>query len=95
MAKCKLHALWFTLSSHNLGIETGSHTKPPTPQEQQLCLYCKNDLVDDEKRLLTNCTAHTDIHHRFITNIRDCLDDYDCLSDEQRFISIMSSSNNL
>ena len=28
----------YRLSSHNLGIQTGRHTKPPKPQEQRLCL---------------------------------------------------------
>ena len=83
----------YRLSSHNLGIETGRHTKPPTPQEKRLCLYCDNGLVDDEIHLLTNCAAHTDIRHRLTMNIEDCLDDYNCLSDVQKFISVMSSSN--
>ena len=76
----------FRLSSHNLGIETGRHTKPPTPQENQLCLYCDKGLVDDEVHLHTNCAAHTDIRHRLTTNNGDCLDDYNCLSDVQNFV---------
>ena len=83
----------YRLSSHNLGIETGRHTKPPTPKEKRLCLYCNNGFVDDEIHLLTNCAAHTDIRHRLTTNIEDFLEDYDDLSDVQKFISVMSSSN--
>ena len=41
----------YRLSSHNLGIETGRHTKPPKTQEQRLCLYCRNGCVDDEIHL--------------------------------------------
>ena len=82
----------YRLSSHNLGIETGRHAKPPTPPEKQ-CLYCDDGVVDDEIHILTKCTAHTDIRHRLTTNIEDCLDDYNCLPDVQKFISVMSGSN--
>ena len=85
----------YRLSSHNLGIETGRHTKPPTPKEKRLCLNCNNSFVDDEIHLLTNCAAHTDIRHRLTTDIEDFLEDYDDLSDVQKFISVMSSSKKL
>ena len=45
----------YRLSSPNLGIETGRHTKPPKPQEQCLCLYCRNGCIDDEIHFLTEC----------------------------------------
>ena len=43
----------YRLNLHNLGIETGRHTKPPTPQEKRLCLYSNNGFVDDEISLQT------------------------------------------
>ena len=68
----------FRLSSHNLGIETGRHTKPPKPQEQRLCLYCRNGCVDDEVHFLTECDIHTETRQRFVGNIKSHLDGFTC-----------------
>ena len=69
----------YRLSSHNLGIETGRHTKPPKPQEQCLCLYCRNGCVDDEIHFLTECDIHTETRQRFVSNIKSHIDRYEDL----------------
>ena len=57
-----------SFSSHNHGIETGRHPKPPKPKEQRLCLCCTNACVDDEIHFLTECDIHTETRQRFIDN---------------------------
>ena len=37
----------FRVSSHNLIIETGRHTKPKTPRENRICKLCNNNEVGD------------------------------------------------
>ena len=69
----------YRLSSQNLGIETGRHTKPPKPQEQRLCLYCRNGCIDDEIHLLTECDIHTETRQRFVCNIKSHIDRYEDL----------------
>ena len=83
----------YRLSSHNLGIERGRHTKPPKPQEQRLCLYCRNGCVDDEIHCLTECDIHTETRQRFISNIKSHIDKYEDLSANEKFVTVMASSS--
>ena len=83
----------YRLSSHNLGIETGRHTKPPKPQEQRLCLYCRNGSVDDEIHFLSECVIHTETRQRFISNIKSQIDRYEDLSAKEKFVTVMTSSS--
>ena len=83
----------YRLSSHNLGIETGRHTKPPKPQEQRLCLYCKNGCVDDEIHFLSECVIHTETRQWFISNINSQIDGYEDLSAKEKFVTVMTSSS--
>ena len=39
----------------NLRIESGRHTRPPTPVADRLCLYCNSKSVDDEKHAILSC----------------------------------------
>ena len=83
----------YRLSSHNLGIETGRHTKPPKPQEQCLCLYYRNGCVDDEIHFLTECDIHTEIRQRFVSNIKSHIDGYEDLPANGKFVTVMRSSS--
>ena len=83
----------YRLSSHNLGIETGRHTKPPKPQEQRLCLYCRNGSVDDEIHFLTECDIHTETRQRFVSNIKSHIDGYGDLPASGKFVTVMTSSS--
>ena len=83
----------YRLSSHNLGIETGRHTKPPKPQEQRLCLYCRNGCVDDEIHFLKECDIHTEIRQRFVSNIKSHIDGYEDLPSNGKFVKVMRSSS--
>ena len=83
----------YRLSSHNLGIETGRHTKPPKPQEQRLCLYCRNGCVDDEIHFLKKCDIHTETRQRFIGNIKSHTDGYEDLPANGKFVTVMRSSS--
>ena len=79
--------------SPNLGIETGRHTKAPKPQEQRLCLYCRNGCVDDEIHFLTACDIHTEIRQRFVSNIKSHIDRYEDLPANGKFVTVMRSSS--
>ena len=81
----------YRLSSHNLGIETGRHTKPPKPPEQRLC--CRNGCVDDEIHFLTECDIHTEARQRFISNIKSHIDGYEDLPANPKFTTVMTSTS--
>ena len=83
----------YRLNSHNLGIETGWHTKPPKPQEQRLCLYCRSVCVDDETHFLTECDIHTETRQSFVSNIKSHIDGYEDLSANGKFVTVMRSSS--
>ena len=83
----------YIYSSHNLGIETGRHTKPPKPQEQRLCLYCRNGSVDDEIHFLTECDIHTETRQMFVSNVKSHIDGYEDLPANGKFVTVMASSS--
>ena len=52
-----LSLLRFRISSHNLRIETGRHTKPhKTPVSERICLYCNEHTVEDESHFIVKCS---------------------------------------
>ena len=85
----------YRLSSHNLGIETGRHIKSPKPQEQRLCLYCRNGSrsVDDEIHFLTECDIHTETRQMFVGNVKSHIDRYEDLPANEKFVTVMASSS--
>ena len=38
----------FRISAHQLAIERGRFTTPPTPSDKRLCKYCRSYTVEDE-----------------------------------------------
>ena len=65
------------LSSHNLEIERGRHTRPKTPLANQVCRRCQTNQVDDEIHFLMQCNmfeldrkALLSEAKKYITNIR-------------------------
>ena len=50
----------FRLSSHNLEIKKGHHSKPKTLLEQRLCLLCNMGDVEDEVHVLLVCPIYNE-----------------------------------
>ena len=55
------------LSSHNLEIERGRHTKPVTPVVERLCIV--RGVVDDELHFVTSCKKHTTERERLYSYV--------------------------
>ena len=55
------------LSSHNLEIERGRHTKPVTPVIERLCIVC--GVIDDELHFVTSCKKHTTERERLYSYV--------------------------
>ena len=53
------------LSSHNLKIETGRYTKPPTRRDERVCSECTS-VVEDEHHVVFQCPLYRNVqtHHR-------------------------------
>ena len=48
------------VSSHNLLIEQGRHSRPVVPRNERLCKFCPLNEIDDEIHFLMTCTFHSD-----------------------------------
>ena len=46
-----------------LAIETGRYTRPKTPVNNRLCMYCNNDKVEDETHFLVDCEFYSDLRN--------------------------------
>jgi hypothetical protein len=78
----------FRLSSHNLHIEKGRHTKPKTAEERRICNYCK--VVENEQHMLTECVMYNDLREVLYCVIRS----YDPnILEGNEFLNIMKCTN--
>ena len=48
----------FRVSSHDLQIEKGRHSKPKIPLSLRLCRHCDSQCIDNEYHFLTECPFH-------------------------------------
>ena len=49
----------FRLSSHNLEIEKGRHSRPKIPAQDRKCTKCNKNVVEDEIHFLFECDLYT------------------------------------
>ena len=83
----------YRLSSHNLGIETGRHCRPPKPACDRICLHCSSGHVDDEIHLLTGCEFHSVARQSFVTLVNIKMHNYQEMSDLDKFTAVMRESD--
>jgi len=78
-------------SSHLLGIERGRHTKPKTPIEQRLCIFC--NVLDDEIHFICDCSLFTSIRNVFFSKIISKHPRFDIYNSKEKFIFVFSSDD--
>ena len=78
------------LSSHNLEIERGRHTKPVTPVIERLCIVC---VVDDELHFVTSCKKHTTERERLYSYVDSHVPNFCNLNNAERFIYLLTNEN--
>merc|ERR1712079_654403 len=76
-------------SSHLLGIERGRHTRPKTPIEQRLCIFC--NVLDDETHFICDCNLFTSIRSVFYSKITSMYPDFESFNSKEKFIFMFSS----
>jgi hypothetical protein len=72
-----------------LAVETGRYSRPQVHLNDRLCKLCDNSVVDDEQHFMMNCPLYSDIRFELIQNSKRLIVNFDCLSMEQKFISIL------
>ena len=88
-SKDRLSFTKFRISSHNLKIETGRHSRPPIPADQRYCSFCTNS-VEDEFHVIMVCPRYHFIrNHVFNTIDRIC--DTSCLNPNEKFLYLMKT----
>ena len=71
--------------SHTLAIEKGRHTKPKTDLSERLCLFCRNNKVEDEKRFITECCLYCDEINRLFRKVIIVYPDFASMHDDDKF----------
>ena len=87
IALCRLR-----VSSHNLMIEKGRHSRPKIEREERKCPYCKN-VVEDECHFITNCPLYSVSRIELVQEIKKTCLHYHEMTDIQKFIFIMTNEN--
>lgn len=51
-------SIYIKSGSFPIAIETGRHTKPPTPLMNRICMFCDSGAVEDEHHILLHWHAY-------------------------------------
>jgi hypothetical protein len=81
----------FRISSHNLCIETGRYTRPKTPEENRLCIYCVGNKVENEVHFLIDCPNYKDDRLKLMQAISPFIPNLADLNSNEKFVRILSS----
>ena len=84
------------MSSHMLEIERGRHVKPQKlPLEQRICQRCTSNSVVDEIHFLITCSYFATQRTSLLAASKLLNSEFDSLSNDNKFIYIMSSTHRL
>ena len=81
------------LSSHNLEIERGRHTRPKTPVGNRICRRCQTTQVDDKIHFLMQCNIFELDRKALLSEAGKYITNFNTQCDTEQFKSIMSSEN--
>ena len=74
-----------------MNIERGRHTRPKTPVEQRLCLFCKS--LENEIHFVIDCASYKTEREIFFINVIAVYPDFDGLNSMDRFKYLFTSNN--
>ena len=81
------------LSSHNLEIERGRHTRPKTPVASLICQRCQTNQVDDEIHFLMQCNPFELDRKALPSEAEKYITNFNTLSETEKFTYMMRSEN--
>ena len=76
------------LTAHNLKIETGRYARNPIERRERLCVFCDENLVEDEYHFVIECNAYAAIRAKYIKKY------YTAKKSMFKFIELFQSSKN-
>ena len=77
------------LSSHDLEIERGRHTRPKTPVASRICRQCQTNQVDDKFYFLMQCNLFELDRKALLSEAEKYITNFNTLSETEQFTSIM------
>ncbi len=86
----------FRISAHNLAIERGRYTRPPTPVNDRICSFCSGNVIEDEFHFLMTCKKTDRERNTLFNSIHAIIcKNFNSLSDTDKFIFMMSSEGEI
>ncbi len=82
----------FRISSHNLKIETGWHSKPKLEDNLRKSIYCDSHETEDEMHFLNKCTLFTNECKLLYNKCSKYIDDIYIMNHNVGFIHTMTST---
>ena len=76
-----------------LAVETGRYTKPPIELNQRLCIYCKQNVIENEMHFLIDCDLYSDVREDLFERMRYLDDSFDSQSSLSKMCNIMCMDN--
>ena len=73
-----------------IAIETGRYSRPTIPLEERKCLFCIQDVIEDEKHFLTNCNLYNDLRSELYNSYSSFIYNFENLDSDSKFSSIMT-----
>ena len=84
----------FRISAHNLAIERGRYTRPPTPVEERTCKHCPQQ-VEDEFHVMMNCPEYSNQRTTLFNDIELQCPRFTELSAGDKFVYMLSSTGDI
>ncbi len=78
-------------SAHNLAIERGRYTRPPTPVEERVCTTCPNRPVEDEYHFLMTCINYDEERLKMQQEVTKMCPNFINLSNRDKFIYLLTA----
>ena len=83
------------ISAHKLQIERGRYTRPPTPVEARICVFCKDKKVEDELHFLMNCNLYEKERTDFFKMMCIKVPNFNNLNVNEKFVYLLTSANDV
>ena len=81
------------VSSHNLLIERGRHSRPIIRRGERICKFCSLNEIDDEMHFLSKCSFHDSERISLIENVYPMIQLDDKSVSSIDFIALVNSKN--
>lgn len=80
----------FRSGSLPIAVETVRYTKPPTPLQNRICIYCNISEVENEQHVLIDCHSYSDLRYSLFNLCNNLKSNFKDFSPSDKLNFIMS-----